>query len=57
VVNKIYRLGARPDWAICQIFDLFDNLGATDEPRLPDRLRQPPNGIAGMDHDNMDAHC
>ena len=31
VVNKIDRPGARPDWVIDQIFDLFDNLGATDE--------------------------
>jgi len=29
VVNKIDRPGARPDWVIDQIFDLFDNLGAT----------------------------
>ncbi|WP_343578023.1 GTP-binding protein, partial [Pseudomonas sp.] len=26
VVNKIDRPGARPDWVIDQIFDLFDNL-------------------------------
>ena len=31
VVNKIDRPGARPDWVIDQIFDLFDQLGATDE--------------------------
>lgn len=31
VINKIDRSGARPEWAIDQIFDLFDNLGATDE--------------------------
>jgi len=31
VVNKIDRDGARPHWVIDQIFDLFDNLGATDE--------------------------
>ncbi len=31
VINKIDRPGARPDWVIDQIFDLFDNLGATDE--------------------------
>ena len=30
VVNKIDRPGARPDWVIDQVFDLFDNLGATD---------------------------
>ncbi len=31
VVNKIDRPGARPDWVIDQVFDLFDRLGATDE--------------------------
>ena len=31
VVNKIDRPGARPDWVIDQVFELFDNLGGTDE--------------------------
>jgi len=31
VVNKVDRDGARPDWVIDEIFDLFDRLGATDE--------------------------
>jgi GTP-binding protein len=31
VVNKIDRPGARPDWVIDQVFDLFDRLGATNE--------------------------
>ena len=31
VINKIDRDGARPDWVLDQTFDLFDNLGATDE--------------------------
>ncbi|PTB32895.1 translational GTPase TypA [Photobacterium phosphoreum] len=31
VINKIDRPGARPEWVMDQIFDLFDNLGATDE--------------------------
>ena len=31
VINKIDRPGARPDWVIDQVFDLFDNLGANDE--------------------------
>ncbi|HIV16055.1 MAG TPA: translational GTPase TypA [Candidatus Avisuccinivibrio pullicola] len=31
VINKCDRPGARPDWVIDQVFDLFDNLGATDE--------------------------
>lgn len=31
VINKCDREGARPSWVIDQVFDLFDNLGATDE--------------------------
>lgn len=31
VINKIDRDGARPDWVVDQVFDLFDRLGATDE--------------------------
>ena len=31
VVNKIDRPGARPDWVVDQVFDLFDRLGASDE--------------------------
>ncbi len=31
VINKIDREGARPDWVLDQTFDLFDNLGASDE--------------------------
>lgn len=31
VINKIDRPGARPDWVVDQVFDLFDRLGATDQ--------------------------
>jgi GTP-binding protein len=31
VINKIDRDEARPDWVLGQTFDLFDQLGATDE--------------------------
>ena len=31
VINKIDRNGARPEWAIDQVFDLFVSLNATDE--------------------------
>ncbi|MCC5816236.1 MAG: translational GTPase TypA [Leptospira sp.] len=31
VVNKVDRDGARPDFAIDKVFDLFSDLGATDE--------------------------
>jgi len=60
VVNKIDRPGARPDWVVEQIFDLFDNLGATEEQLdFPIVYASAINGIAGFDHeqmaDNMDA--
>jgi GTP-binding protein len=31
VINKIDKPGSRPDWVMDQVFELFDNLGATDE--------------------------
>ena len=31
MVNKIDREGARPDWVVDQVFELFDQLGANDE--------------------------
>ena len=31
MVNKVDREGARPHWVVDQVFDLFDQLGATDE--------------------------
>ncbi len=31
VINKIDKPGARPDWVMDQVFELFDNLGATDD--------------------------
>ncbi|WP_328186176.1 translational GTPase TypA [Marinobacter sp. OP 3.4] len=60
VVNKIDRPGARPDWVVDQVFDLFDNLGATEEQLdFPVVYASALNGIAGMEHeamdDNMDA--
>lgn len=55
VVNKIDRPGARPDWVVDQIFDLFDNLGATDEQLdFPIVYASALNGIAGLDHEKMD---
>ncbi len=30
IINKIDRPGARPDWVVAQVFDLFDRLGATE---------------------------
>ncbi len=31
MVNKIDRDGARPDWVVDEVFELFDQLGANDE--------------------------
>ena len=31
LINKIDRDGARPDWVLDQVFDLFDRLGGNDE--------------------------
>lgn len=54
VINKIDRPGSRPDWVMDQIFDLFDNLGATDEQLdFPVVYASALNGFAGMDADNM----
>ncbi|MED5499445.1 MAG: translational GTPase TypA [Pseudomonadota bacterium] len=54
VVNKIDRPGARPDWVIDQIFDLFDNLVATDEQLdFPIIYCSALNGIAGMEPDQL----
>lgn len=54
VINKIDRPGARPDWVMDQIFDLFDNLGATDEQLdFPVVYASALNGFAGMDPEEM----
>ncbi|HSH49083.1 MAG TPA: EF-Tu/IF-2/RF-3 family GTPase, partial [Halomonas sp.] len=54
VVNKVDRPGARPDWVIDQIFDLFDNLGASDEQLdFPIIYCSALNGVAGMDPEEM----
>jgi len=54
VVNKIDRPGARPDWVIDQVFDLFDSLDATDEQLdFPIMYASALNGIAGEDYEDM----
>lgn len=51
VVNKIDRPGARPDWVVDQVFDLFDNLGATDEQLdFPIVYASALNGFATLDY-------
>lgn len=59
VINKIDRPGARPHWVMDQVFDLFDNLGATDEQLdFPVVYASALNGYAKLDLDdestNMD---
>ncbi|MCH2158826.1 MAG: translational GTPase TypA [Oleiphilaceae bacterium] len=54
VINKIDRPGARPDWVMDQVFDLFDRLGATDEQLdFPVIYASALNGIAGDDPEEM----
>ncbi len=54
VINKIDRPGARPDWVMDQVFDLFDNLGASDEQLdFPIVYTSALNGIAGHDPAKM----
>src|SRR5210317_489801 len=54
VVNKIDRPGARPDWVVDQVFDLFDRLGATEEQLdFPVIYASAIEGIAGDDHEAM----
>ncbi|WP_419834009.1 translational GTPase TypA [Endozoicomonas atrinae] len=54
VINKVDRPGARPDWVMDQVFDLFDRLGATDEQLdFPVIYASALNGIAGHDPDNL----
>ena len=54
VVNKVDRPGARPDWVVDQVFDLFDRLGATDEQLdFPIIYTSAIQGIAGLDHEEM----
>jgi len=54
VINKIDRPGARPDWVMDQVFDLFDSLGATDEQLdFPVVYASALNGIAGLEADEM----
>ncbi len=54
VVNKVDRPGARPDWVIDQVFDLFDRLGATDEQLdFPIVYASALNGVAGPEADQL----
>lgn len=54
VINKIDRDGARPDWVINEVFDLFDKLGATDEQLdFPIIYASALQGVAGLEADEL----
>lgn len=51
VINKVDRDGARPDWVVDEVFDLFDKLGATDEQLdFPIIYASALEGTSGLDH-------
>jgi GTP-binding protein len=54
VVNKIDRPAARPDWVVDSTFELFMDLGATDEQcEFPVVYASGVNGIAGHSPGSM----
>jgi GTP-binding protein len=54
VVNKIDRPNARPQWVVNETFDLFVELGATDEQAdFAVVYASAINGVSGTDHENL----
>ena len=54
LINKIDRDGARPDWVLDQVFDLFDRLGGKDEQMDFDVIYTSAlNGVAGLEPDEI----
>ncbi|MDA7742385.1 translational GTPase TypA [Francisellaceae bacterium] len=54
VINKIDRDGARPEWVMDQVFELFDRLGATDKQLdFPVIYASAINGYATLDHEEL----
>ena len=52
VINKVDRPGARPEWVVEQVWDLFDRLGATSEQMdFPIIYASGLNGYAGLTDD------
>jgi GTP-binding protein len=50
VVNKVDRPGARPEWVVEQVWDLFEKLGASDEQmEFPIVYASALNGYASLD--------
>jgi GTP-binding protein len=57
VINKIDRDGARPDWVIDQVFDLFDQLGASDaQLDFPVIYASALNGYASLNDQDRDGN-
>ena len=55
VINKIDREGSRPDWVVDQVFDLFDQLGATDEQLdFPVIYASALDGYASLEHSDRE---
>lgn len=55
MVNKIDREGARPDWVVDEVFELFDQLGANDEQLdFPVVYGSAIEGRAGLSMDNIE---
>jgi GTP-binding protein len=54
VINKVDRPEARPHWVLDQVFELFDNLGATDV-QLDFNViyASALNGLAGLEADDL----
>ncbi len=56
VINKVDREGARPDWVLNEVFDLFDRLGATEEQLdFPVIYASAINGVAGLEANDLAA--
>jgi GTP-binding protein len=54
VINKIDRHGARPDWVLDKVFDLFDRLGGSDEQLdFPVIYSSALNGVAGLEENKL----
>jgi len=54
VINKVDRDGARPDWVLNEVFDLFDRLGANDtQLDFPVIYCSAVQGIAGYEADEL----
>ena len=54
VINKVDRPGARADWVLDQVFDLFDRLGGNDgQLDFPVIYASALNGVAGLDENQM----